>query len=273
MVPCPVANEIARTRSNVAVFVCRPLRGSRRLPHTRRTTRTMDREAFLDQIAARLGRARQQRPPQRDPAQVGVPDFYRQARTAEPAESLVRTFCRELSAVGGGVRLVPHVADASSALRDELAHFQASRIVSSARSEFSRVDFAWLWCERGARAVLDDGMQSEAEQRAALISAEVGVTTVDCAIANTGSMLVTAAPTRPRSLSLLPSVHIALLFASQIRSHLGAAFEALTRSGGLPSAAHVITGPSRTSDIENDLTIGVHGPSAVTAIVIEEDPA
>jgi L-lactate dehydrogenase complex protein LldG len=71
---------------------------------------------------------------------------------------------------------------------------------------------------------------------------------------------------------LLPSVHIAVLFASQIRPDLGAAFEALAARSGLPSAAHVITGPSRTSDIENDLTIGVHGPSAVTAIVIEEEP-
>jgi hypothetical protein len=79
-----------------------------------------------------------------------------------------------------------------------------------------------------------------------------------------GSLLVTAAPTRPRALSLLSSVHIALLFATQIRPTLGAAFALLEARDELPSGAHVITGPSRTSDIENDLTIGVHGPSAVT---------
>jgi L-lactate dehydrogenase complex protein LldG len=181
-------------------------------------------------------------------------------------------FSRELRAVGGGVRVVRCVADANPALREEIAHFQATRVVSAARSEFWRFDFAWLWQELGARAVLDAGMRSEAEQRAALLAADVGLTTVDCAIANTGSLLVSAAKTRPRSLSLLPTVHIAVLFASQIRTHLGAAFESLAGSGDLPSAAHVITGPSRTSDIENDLTIGVHGPSAVTAIVVEEDP-
>jgi L-lactate dehydrogenase complex protein LldG len=231
----------------------------------------MDRDAFLDQIAARLGRARQQRPPPR--TAIGVPDFYRKSRVAEARPALLQAFERELSAVGGGVRLVRSVADASVALRAELAHFQATRVVSSARSEFSRFDFGWLWHELGARAVLDDGMRNEAEQRSALAGAQASVTTVDCAIANTGSLLVTAAATRPRSLSLLPGVHIAVLFASQIVSHLGPAFDLLGASDSLPSGAHVITGPSRTSDIENDLTIGVHGPSAVTAIVVTEESA
>jgi L-lactate utilization protein LutC len=155
-------------------------------------------------------------------------------------------------------------------LRDEIAQFRAKRVITSARSEFSHFDFAWLWQEAGALAVLDPFLCTEAEQRSALMTAEIGVTTVDCAIADTGSLVVSAAKTRPRSLSLLPTVHIALLFASQIRPSLGAAFEALAGAPGLPSAAHVITGPSRTSDIENDLTIGVHGPSAVTAIIVED---
>jgi L-lactate dehydrogenase complex protein LldG len=182
-------------------------------------------------------------------------------------------FSQELIAVGGGVKIVPNVREANRALRDEIADFAATRVVTSARSEFARFDLDWLWRELGARAIEDPGMQSEAEQREALRTAQIGVTAVSCAIASTGSLLVTAAPTRPRALSLLPSVHIALLFATQIRPTLGAAFALLGAPNELPSAAHVITGPSRTSDIENDLTIGVHGPSAVTAIVIEEDPA
>jgi L-lactate dehydrogenase complex protein LldG len=230
----------------------------------------MDRETFLDQIAARLGRARQHHPPLR--AVAGVPIFHDQTSTVSPTAALLQTFSQELTAVGGGVRIVRNVLEASLALRHEIEHFQATRLVTSARSEFARFDLAWLWRELGARAALDPGMRTEAEQRNAFITAEIGVTTVDCAIANTGSLLVSAAPERPRSLSLLPTVHVALLFASQIQPHLGAAFEFLTRADRLPSAAHVITGPSRTSDIENDLTIGVHGPSAVTAIVVEEDP-
>jgi L-lactate dehydrogenase complex protein LldG len=230
----------------------------------------MDREEFLSQIAARLGRARQHTPPAR--VATGVPHFSRGAKVGGPTASLLQKFSQELIAVGGGVRVVQRSADASAALRDEIAQFRATRVVTAARSEFSRFDFAWLWEEAGARAVLDPFLETEADQRAALITAEIGVTTVDCAIAATGSLVVSAAKTRPRSLSLLPTVHIAVLFASQIRASLGAALEALARAPGLPSAAHVITGPSRTSDIENDLTIGVHGPSAVTAIVVEDDP-
>ena len=233
----------------------------------------MDREAFLDRIAARLKRPRQHRTPAR--SVIGVPEF--QGRTAgadgDTRARLLERFYHELTAVGGGVRIVRSTAEASAALRDEIEHFRARRVITAARTEFSRFDFAWLWQELGARAILDPGTRSETEQRAALISAEIGLTTVDCAIAATGSLVLSAATTRPRALSLLPTVHVAVLFASQIRAQLGAAFVLLARPPGLPSAAHVITGPSRTSDIENDLTIGVHGPSAVTAIVVEEDPA
>ena len=230
----------------------------------------MNREVFLEQIAARLGRARKHRLAPR--AVVGVPEFPGRAPRESAPAHLLQVFSQELGAVGGGVRVVPNIAAASTALREELAQLRARSVVSAARSEFSRFDFGWLWQDFGARAVLDPGLFTEAEQRAALVAADVGLTTVDCAIANTGSLLVSAARTRPRSLSLLPTVHIAVLFASQLRTHLGAAFESLARAGALPSAAHVITGPSRTSDIENDLTIGVHGPSAVTAIVVEDEP-
>jgi L-lactate dehydrogenase complex protein LldG len=104
--------------------------------------------------------------------------------------------------------------------------------------------------------------------RARAFKAHVGITTVDHAVVNTGTLALSAGPGRPRSVSLLPSVHLALVRESQLVDRIGIAFESYRGSGRAPSSAvYFITGPSRTSDIENDLTIGVHGPAAVSVIL------
>ena len=81
--------------------------------------------------------------------------------------------------------------------------------------------------------------------------------------------MIAASRARPRGVSLLPSLHVALVRESRIVFRLGEALAHFAALGPFaqPSAVHFITGPSRTSDIENDLTIGVHGPAAVVALV------
>src|SRR5262249_47816330 len=127
-----------------------------------------------------------------------------------------------------------------------------------------------LWSELGCTAWDPESRSAESAAlfRRAALEADVGVTTVDFAIANTGSLVVSADRARPRGVSLLPTMHLALVRSSQLVARMGAVFASYTsRPGGPPSAVHFITGPSRTSDIENDLTIGVHGPAAVSAIL------
>jgi L-lactate dehydrogenase complex protein LldG len=83
---------------------------------------------------------------------------------------------------------------------------------------------------------------------------------------NTGSLVLSASTTRPRQVSLLPTVHLALVREDQLVDRMGEALSSYA-SGAMPSAVHFVTGPSRTSDIENDLSIGVHGPAAVSVIL------
>ena len=225
----------------------------------------MERNAFLDRIALRLGRARRFSAPARDVS--GLPAMTR--GTIDP----VARFCTELGAVGGTAHRVRDTAALGATLRAELERSGATRIVTAARTELRAFELDWLWSDLGARAVGEPGLLAEDEIRHSLSQAQVGVTAVDFALAETGSVVVSARPSAPRGLSLLPSLHVALIRASQILPELSAALAAYAGAAtDLPSAIHVITGPSRTSDIENDLTIGVHGPAAVTAIVLEESP-
>lgn len=94
----------------------------------------------------------------------------------------------------------------------------------------------------------------------------VGLTSVDHAIAETGTLVLACAPGRPRAVSLLPSRHIAVLPEDRIYGDLFELIGALGRP--LPSALTFITGPSRSADIGLTLVRGAHGPMALTVLVV-----
>jgi L-lactate dehydrogenase complex protein LldG len=228
----------------------------------------MEREAFLNRIAERLGRPRLRHAPAR--TLIGVPEFHRQQPfgTAHPPD-LPERFAQELTRVGGEVLFARNLDGLHALLRSVLERWQPPRVIGWARAELAAFELDWLWDSPQARAFGDPGLGSEAELRRALLGADVGITGVDFAIANSGTLVVSAAAGRPRGVSLLPSLHLALVRQSQLVSRMGEALSGYEASpAGLPSAVHFITGPSRTSDIENDLTIGVHGPASVIALML-----
>jgi len=96
---------------------------------------------------------------------------------------------------------------------------------------------------------------------------DCGVTDVYSAVAETGSLVVRASVAQGRAISLVPKIHIAIVEAGQIVPDLIDLFANLTRDG-LGSAVSLITGPSKTSDIEMTLVIGVHGPMKVQVFVV-----
>ena len=94
-----------------------------------------------------------------------------------------------------------------------------------------------------------------------------GLTSCAGAIAETGTLVLTNGPGRPLTASLLPEVHIAVVRVRQIVRTLEEALR-------LPdvtqcSSTVLISGPSRTADIEMTLTIGVHGPKELHVYVVE----
>ena len=93
--------------------------------------------------------------------------------------------------------------------------------------------------------------------------ADVGITGVRCAIAQTGTLVLTS--DTGRLASLLPMTHIAIVSAEQLVPTMTEAFE---KYMDIPTAWVQATGPSRTADIEQTLEIGVHGPGVVHVIMI-----
>ena len=106
-------------------------------------------------------------------------------------------------------------------------------------------------------------------QRAA--SADIGVSGVDHAIADTGTLVLLARTGQARSVSLLPPLHVAIVRTGQILSSLDDLFPVLRYEGNgeLASAVTFITGPSRTADIELTLVVGVHGPQELHVVLLD----
>jgi L-lactate dehydrogenase complex protein LldG len=123
---------------------------------------------------------------------------------------------------------------------------------------------------RGLAEALSDAGVAYAEPRDGTV--RVGLTGVDAAIAATGSLIVTSGAGRPRSPSLVPHTHIAVVRGGQILANLEAWYGALRAAGLDDFRAHsntvVITGSSRTADIAQELIMGAHGPVVLHVVLI-----
>jgi len=97
---------------------------------------------------------------------------------------------------------------------------------------------------------------------------KVGLTGAQAAIAETGTLVLASGPGRPGSTSLLPEVHIAVLEKKDIYENLPQVFK--LQEIREAASVSLISGPSRTGDIEMTLTIGVHGPGEVYVFCIED---
>jgi L-lactate dehydrogenase complex protein LldG len=93
-----------------------------------------------------------------------------------------------------------------------------------------------------------------------------GVSRALYALADTGSVVLAASPEEPRAASLLPDVHVTLVSEDCILAGLEELFIAV--GDDLPSSLAIVTGPSRSADIEQKLTVGVHGPGEVHVVLI-----
>ena len=96
----------------------------------------------------------------------------------------------------------------------------------------------------------------------------VGVTGAFCAIAETGTLMMLSGPDTPATTSLLPETHVAVLDPRRIVATMEDAWDLLRKECKQPPrAVNFISGPSRTADIEQTVTLGAHGPYRVLLIL------
>jgi L-lactate dehydrogenase complex protein LldG len=90
-----------------------------------------------------------------------------------------------------------------------------------------------------------------------------------CAIAETGTLVVLSGADTPTASTLLPDTHVAVLAADRVVSGMEEAFALIRRERGqLPRAVNLISGPSRTGDIEQTIVLGAHGPFRVRILIV-----
>ncbi len=98
---------------------------------------------------------------------------------------------------------------------------------------------------------------------------DVAITGCKGAIAETGSLMVWPDQNEPRLMSLVPPVHIVLLDAQKIHNTFADVLADEPWHQGMPTNALLISGPSKTADIEQTLAYGIHGPKALITLIIE----
>ncbi len=113
-------------------------------------------------------------------------------------------------------------------------------------------------------------MAIEAWKTEMFTATPASLTAARAAIAETGTLILWPDTKEPRLMSLVPPVHIVLLDANQIYNTF---FEAMSEEGwktGLPTNALLISGPSKTADIQQTLAYGAHGPKELIVLMLSE---
>ena len=124
-----------------------------------------------------------------------------------------------------------------------------------------------------AASAFAPGAEVAGDDVAPIVAASTGVSRALLGVAETGSVLLAPASRRERLVSLLPPQHVVVLDAATLLASLDDALLTMRSvlAAGTPYVS-LVTGPSRTADIERVITVGAHGPRRLHVLVVEEEP-
>lgn len=191
------------------------------------------------------------------------------ARRAE----LAAQFGREVELVGGRFFGLISLAAARDRLLELAAAEKSEKIRSAALGGGVACDVEMLvkpLARKGIELIrthrVTDGDRAALRERIA--GCDLGIVEADYAIAATGTFCVIATPERPSSLTILPPINFIFVAADRVRPNLAEVVAAVGPKNFATHRVALITGPSRTADIEKMIVIGVHGPKQLFAAVI-----
>jgi L-lactate dehydrogenase complex protein LldG len=209
----------------------------------------MARESILHRIRTGLGRGALQAAPEPPPVRIRIPET--------DLETRVSRFLERVEELAGSGHRVSTPADARAFVERAI---EGGSAVASNAPYLAECGIPGL---AGVRSSITD----REELRGLCASADFGITSADFALADTGTLVLLSSPAEARLISLLPPAHIAVVPRERILSGLDELFSLVPRPADLHSSMVLITGPSRTADIEQILVRGVHGPGKLTVLV------
>ena len=150
---------------------------------------------------------------------------------------------------------------AAMAILKEIAQTEGWKKIATHRSELT---------DKAAKALsLPALLTDKGYDKHEMEACDVGITECDVLVAQTGSLIVTSRSSGGRALSVLPAHHVVVARRDQLVRDLTAAFALIQKkyADNYPSMISLVTGPSRTGDIERILVLGAHGPKKLTVIM------
>jgi L-lactate dehydrogenase complex protein LldG len=211
----------------------------------------MSREHILHRVRTAIGRSAGQSPDAAPPVRIRVP--------SHDSAALISTLLARVAALAGKTY---HAATPADAFAFVAAAIAGKTAIASNAPFLVECGIADL---PGVRT----GITDRQELRACCATVDVGITSADYALADTGSLVMLSSSQEARLISLLPPAHIAIVPRDRVLSGLDELFTRLPRPAEQTSSMVLITGPSRTADIEQILVRGVHGPGEITVVAVD----
>ncbi|MBI4585943.1 MAG: lactate utilization protein [Planctomycetes bacterium] len=222
--------------------------------------------ASRDRILARLKRA--QPAPSLSAGKAGLPALLDASIFGDypvAAGDLVPLFSRQITALNGECHLARDAAGAADKLEELL---QGSGEGPALAHPSPLVD--QILARRATWAREIHGAEKLSMDSPAFSRYAIGISAADFLVARTGSIVLRSSTAGGRRLSVLPPFHIVIAESRQVVASLDEALLGIENDGSWSYGA-VITGPSRTSDIEKVLVLGAHGPKRLAVILLHPE--
>lgn len=210
----------------------------------------MSRDNILHKVRTALGRSAGQAVAPVPPVRLRVPDV--------PLEARIESFIVRLEVLAGKAVRVASMNEAREYVAGEIAGKTA------AASNAPYLEECGITGLPGVRS----GIRDLAELREVCAKVDIGITSADYALGDTGTLVTIASPAEARLMSLLPPAHLAVLPKERMLTGLDELFTLVPNPAEITSSLVLITGPSRTADIEQILVRGVHGPGQLTVVIV-----
>ena len=219
-------------------------------------------EGSRDKIFARLNAATRQAPaPVPQPPQMPAITFSREEKI-EKLKSLMEAMRTEVHITGGENWL--------NTVENILRKREIKSLLYAPETDIGKALERRLQSSRGDVPQLIPYQKEIENIKEEVFNVDAGITSAAGAIAETGALILWPSDKEPRLMSIVPSIHIAVLKADTIHNSLSEVMQQENWPARMPTNVLLISGPSKTADIEMTLAFGVHGPRDLIVLILQD---